>query len=1128
MKKNISLLIGIVLMSFLLSVVTFAAVFVSDSGSDSAAGTSASAPLKTLSAAYEKLGGSGTVVVCGPLTVSGEELYFPSSSGKVVITSEYSSVNYASTKNAVLNLKGYTYLAGDTEFNNITLHDASSYYYNYIVCNGHSLTIGSGVTTTVDSGVDFTIIGGTIVSDSDTVEGVSFSDYTITVKSGRWYMINGSNKRTGSKNPMGVTGNVSVVISGGTFLAETTNNSDAMISVGGYASQEGDYNLEISGGTFSMPICAIARPGNNTSRYTAYYEGDVRIKITGGTFNGGKITTVQSEAASYIGGNYTLEITGGTFAKTSIIAPRVRGTAACKVISSLSSSVSGFDKVGDVSVNNKVDKTPDLTAPNGVVFVGGDVSGSGSNAKTPLTSITDAVEYLGEGGGTVVVCKPLSIEEDELGTYEKITVTSVYSGYDFRTLCNAKIKMYGTLSLGGETVFEHVTFENREFETTIYCNNYKTVFGDGIVSLAHVDGGINNYPSIYAGTRILAGSPSALGKSALDITFKSGKWDTLYFGNRRIHGGSYTLRAISGESVLNISGGEFHGDIYLTGMNSHSGNITMNVTGGKLLCSIFGMAIPVTVDDDVSTVNGDIIININSGELHGDIRPVQSYEKNTINGCYTININGGDLRAVGSIVGVSGVSGNCTSKIVSVTDLSKESTGSITYTNPMIDYGADPSVCYYDGWYYYASLTTVNSLPAIQVSRAANVCDIGNTLSTVIYCVTDENIASIWAPQIYMLDGNWYVYFSGAAAENASVQRTPYVLKSDTSDPFGTYTMIGVMQNLDSSIYSWLSPRVFEYGGARYYISSVFETAADNSSSSHFQTLAIGKLSSPTCFEGNVSIIAEPTLDFEAKEIMEGPYPVYGSNGTLYIAYAANYANSNDYCTGLLKLVGSNLTSASSWQKLSTPMQQRDSENEVFAPGATVFVPSADGSEVYAVYHAKLHADNEYNRSMFVQKLEYKNTVPYLGAPPSLSSALTLKANPISVADRIEGFETLTLVGKETDEGVEIHFNPVEGATAYIIRRNGKLLTSGIKYSVQDTGLSPGPYTYRVQAVKSGSIVADVSIRVVVFNTLRYKDLDSDGDIDIHDAIILLKSVLNGTNTEATMKDVLQMFKCIV
>lgn len=83
-------------------------------------------------------------------------------------------------------------------------------------------------------------------------------------------------------------------------------------------------------------------------------------------------------------------------------------------------------------------------------------------------------------------------------------------------------------------------------------------------------------------------------------------------------------------------------------------------------------------------------------------------------------------------------------------------------------------------------------------------------------------------------------------------------------------------------------------------------------------------------------------------------------------------------------------------------MQQRDSENLIFAPGAAVFVSA--GEDVYAVYHVKLHANNRYNRSIFVQKLGYENGVPYLGAPPAIETVHTMQVNPMPVSERISGF----------------------------------------------------------------------------------------------------------------------------
>lgn len=995
----------LIAMSIGLSAADDYVVYVSDNGNDLNEGTTDSSPFKTLSAAYDCVAKGGTVVVCGPLTLSGDALKLPKSTEKVLITSNYGGIDYAKTSGAVLNLCGYTYLNGDTEFENIKIHDSSTFYFNQLICQGNNLTIGDNVTCTRASGEYITIIGGQYINAATmTAEDVSFYDYTITINSGLWFMVNGSNKRTSNESAMGATGGVNIIINGGSFTGKAANQADAMISAGGYASQDGDYYIEINGGIFNTPIVAIARPGNNSGRYTAYYEGDVYIKITGGELRGAKVATVQSEAASYIGGNYSLEITGGTFtALESISAARVRGTAACLVTTDAYSKISGFDVEGNIKVNEKVDRMPNLAAREGVVFLGSG-EGDSKNARTPVNSLEAAASILGEEGGTIVVCSPIRIKNAALPkTNGNITVTSLYEGNDFRELCGAEIELSGIITLGGETVFENVDFEARSLAAYIFCCGNKTVFGDGINCKIHTDGGVTEYIGIFTGDRLVTSSDRELGKAPAYITVNSGEWRFLRAGNERAHGGANTLRTVSGNSVINISGGTFHEDVCGTGKNNHDGDITFNISGGTFLCSLYGMATPANVDNDMSIVNGGIKVNISGGEFHGDIAPVQNKAKNTLNGEYAINITGGDFRAVGTIEGSVNVLGNNYSNIATTIDFSGESSGTITYNNPIIGYGADPSVYFHDGWYYYVRPSTIGSTPCIQISRAANVSDIGNTTAKTVY-TADENIKSIWAPQIYFFDGQWYIYFSGAPSTSTSAARTPYVIKSNSNDPLGSYTALGTMQNLDAGIHSWLSPRIFEYGGTRYYISSVFVSAEDNTSSNHKQTLVIGKLSSPISFEGEVSVIATPDKSWEGYDIIEGPFPVYGKDRTLYIAYAANYADGDDYCTGLLKLVSDDLRSSSSWEKQLRPMQHRDTDNLVFAPGATVFVQSPSGEEVYAVYHAKLHANNRYNRSIFVQKLEYKDGVPYLGAPPAIETEHEIAVNPMPIEKRIIGF----------------------------------------------------------------------------------------------------------------------------
>lgn len=983
-------------------------IFVCDDGNNMNDGTSADSPLKTLGAAYDHFGADGgTVVVCGKLTLADDALKMPKNSGWVTITSRWDNVDYAAISGASLSLSGYTYLGGNTRFCDITLNDSSAFYFNYLICGGNSLEIGNDVTCTDSYGLFFTIFGGTLINSSVSMNSACFYDYTITVNSGSWYGIYGGNKRADTTAAtMGSTGNVKVIINGGTYVGKTANQSYAMVTPGGMNAQDGDYYLEINGGTFSCPIYGQQIPSNNSTRYTAYYEGDVSIVINGGTFNGAEISAVQSEETSWIGGNYSLEINRGNFnGVEKISAPRVKGKAVCKVVEQVESKLvaEDFDSTnGDFPVKKAV---PLVNAADGVVFVGGRNGGDGSSSRQPMSSLEDAVKKLGKDGGTIVVCAPFRVDTANLAAYENLKITSIYGGVDFQKETNAKLELVNYITLGGKTEFCDITLESRGLTAMIFCAGYKTVFGEGITGKRHMDGGITEYISIYGCDRLQSNATALPGYAPSDIVIKSGDFEHIVLGNYRVHGGKNSFRTTSGENKLEISGGCFHGSVKAVGMNHHEGDATVNITGGKFLCSIFGIATPVNIDPDCNTVNGNVYINISGGEFHGEIRTVERNDRTYFNGNFALTVNGGDLRCVGEIRGSEGVWGTNSSTIGGSYDFGAECVGTSTFQNPTVDVGADPSVCYHDGWYYFVTATTVGGNQAIAISRSPNLADIASAKFVNVYILSsDSPIQSIWAPQLKNFDGKWYLYFTGAPVENAGSQRTPYTMTALGDTPFDGFTDPKPFENLDTSIYSWLAPRPFEYNGELYYCGSVFMEASDNTSSNHKQKLALVKLETPTKFAGPVSIIAVPDKSFEGYDIIEGPYAVYAEDGkTLCIIYCANYADGEDYCTGLLKYNGGDIFAMDSWEKLPQPIGARDSNYEIFAPGATLFVPMPDGS-TYAVYHAKLHAQNRYNRSIFIQPVTYKNGLPFLGAPPSIDTVIEYTVNPMPVAERICGF----------------------------------------------------------------------------------------------------------------------------
>jgi GH43 family beta-xylosidase len=486
-------------------------LYVSGTGNDTNTGESASSPLKSLEAAYAKNGGGGTIVLCGSITVSSS---FPSSEKVTTITSKYGNQDY--TASAKLTLGDKVYINGDTVFENIVISQTSGSCY--ISCKGHNVTFGNGITNEKPSGNYPVIIGGTYVNDGATAEQVSFYDYTITVSSGSWLNLLGSNIRDNTNRALGTTGGVNIVINGGSFFATGSANQETwVLGVGSFASQKGDYRLEINGGTILSSIFGVSRPGNAAT--IARYEGDVEIIINGGTFRGKAVDAVQTLDDNYINGNYSLAISGSASFSgiTSLSAAAVRGDADYAVPENLTRLLSGFGKTVYLSEE------------------GADTN-SGATSQTAVKTIEKAISLLSSDGGILNISGSYAITNLTLPKYTKTLF--------IKGAIDAELNISGKLTLGGKTSFEGLAL-----------NGGGSIIGSG--------------DDIYIGSRVTG--------SGLSIDGGNGDSHTL-----EIAGGSFanvTAGSSDGSVITKVSGGTITN---LVGTSGNSGNATIMIAGGTV------------------------------------------------------------------------------------------------------------------------------------------------------------------------------------------------------------------------------------------------------------------------------------------------------------------------------------------------------------------------------------------------------------------------------------------------------------------------------------------------------------------------------------------------------------------
>lgn len=801
-----------------------------------------------------------------------------------------------------------------------------------------------------------------------------------------------------------------VVVSGNLTVADTTlGATEKVLRI------VGNYNGKDYGG--SLRVTGNLTLGSETRIENLRLDGSGKIDAAGHAFTVG---------AGVSGGNLTLDggygddshgivIHAGSFASVSggktVAGARTFVLLLGGHVGTVSGSSNGSAGGGFVSVRGgSADKG--YTAPTknkNVIYAADGGSGDGSLPTSPLGDLATAAAAL-PNGGTIVICDTLTVSGAKTlpSTTGKLVITSLYDGVDYRLTDGAKLVLSGSIALGGETTFTGLHIEAAANDTYIAARGKHLTVGEDVACTLLQDARIEHYPTLCGGSVAMA---EAL-RTDVTLDIYSGTFGIVTPGQYS-ETVSTTARRAEGNLTLNLFGGTITEGVYVAGVNDLVGNAVFNADGGTVACPVIGVTAG-------TTVTGDVTVNACGAVFEGDIRAGADQTASLV-GTYCLTVTDSDMRRVGTVSGTAGMGGthNSVMTVPSNLNLDAAVSGEATYQNPIAGY-ADPSVVYADGWYYYTYAESYAGKPAIYMAKAANLFDIGKVTPVLIWSQAlsgeAKDMEALWAPQLYQLDGKWYVYAScqfpnDQDASYNMVKRYPYVWVAETDDPIGGYKFFGCMENLDKEAFTYLSPRIIQHDGNTYMFFSGFWRAADGLNGTHIQRMRVVKLESPTRMADGQTVISSPQYSYEAG-IMEGPYPFYAPDGTLYLLFAAGHTRTDEYCTGMMRFTGGAndpLTDASLWVKYETPLQFTDYATGVYSPGAMIVTTSPDGKDYYGVFHAKEYHYSAYTmRRMYMQKIDFAaDGTPTMTAAQPVSTVYTMALNSLPLSSRIEGFDSI-------------------------------------------------------------------------------------------------------------------------
>lgn len=279
------------------------------------------------------------------------------------------------------------------------------------------------------------------------------------------------------------------------------------------------------------------------------------------------------------------------------------------------------------------------------------------------------------------------------------------------------------------------------------------------------------------------------------------------------------------------------------------------------------------------------------------------------------------------------------------------------FYNPLLLSGPDPWVIFHDGFYYYMNTTGAN----LTIWKTRDITNLAHANKRVVWTPPAHRPYSqeVWAPELHILDGKWFIYF--AADDGPNAHHRIYVIENDAADPLtGTWIFKGKVADPTDK---WaIDPTILDQNGAHYLIWSGWEGDTDG-----VQSIYIARLKTPWTIEGPRVRLSTPHYPWEKVgdlvndgpiraiphvDVNEGP-EILKHGSRIFLVYSASGCWTNYYELGMLTMSASaDPMNAASWTKSPAPVFWQNPAGAAFGTGHNAFFQSPDGREDWILYHA--------------------------------------------------------------------------------------------------------------------------------------------------------------------------------
>lgn len=355
-----------------------------------------------------------------------------------------------------------------------------------------------------------------------------------------------------------------------------------------------------------------------------------------------------------------------------------------------------------------------------------------------------------------------------------------------------------------------------------------------------------------------------------------------------------------------------------------------------------------------------------------------------------------------------------------------------SFTNP-IGSMADPHITYIDGYYYYTGTTGDD----VSMKRSLTLEGLKQTSLIRLFGPGDTGAqaGNYWAPELFKLDGNWYIYYTAPqTGTNTDTQRT-YVLENTSPDPLSNNWVFKGKVSSPGSDYWSIDGTILELSGNRYFLWSGISATTHYEGYNKPQRIYISLMSNLWTLSGARTLLLSPgeLSGSNIGNVVEAPSILIKDN-KIFLTYSANGCWTSEYKLGIMSLdISEDPLNINSWAKDPDPVFVSNPVNNSYGPGHNSFFSSPNETEFWLAYHATPNPSGECGdtRTTRAQKLTFNsNGIPQFGEVRVVGEPLEAPAGEPNLSTGIIANGLYKINQKNTTKLVEIsgavNINPAD------------------------------------------------------------------------------------------------------